>query len=152
MRVLVDTNVLLGVAVPAHSLSATAVQALRKLRTAGHDLFIVPQNIYECWTAATRTADHNGLGLSTAETEKAINELNVLVRILKDERAIYEEWLELVSKYQITGANSYDTRLAAAMHRHNMSHILTFNASDFRRFPHVQILDPKAVAEVGEGS
>ena len=90
MRVLVDTNVLLRVAVPSHQLSSTAVEALRQLRTNGHDLFVVPQNVYEFWTAATRTTDYNGLGLSTDDTERVINEFFAVVRLLRDERAIYQ--------------------------------------------------------------
>jgi predicted nucleic acid-binding protein len=36
--------------------------------------------------------------------------------------------------YGVSGVQVYDARLAAAMIVHNVTHILTFNTSDFARY------------------
>jgi len=150
MRILSDTNVLLRMAVPAHPLSSIASKAIETLHAAGHELFIVPQNIYEFWTVATRTTAYNGLGMSPNDAEQALSDLFDLFRMLRDERAIYEVWLELVTRHSVAGVKSYDARLAAAMRRHQLDALLTFNPSDFRRYAHVNVLEPEKVLHQGD--
>ena len=62
MPVLIDTNILLRIAEPTHEWHQLALQATDHLRAAGHELVIVPQNLYELWVVATRTPAGNGLG------------------------------------------------------------------------------------------
>ena len=40
---------------------------------------------------------------------------------------------------------AHDARLAAAMQRHQLSHILTFNKSDFIRYSHLIAVTPSDV-------
>lgn len=140
-----DSNVLLRMAEVSHPLSPITVSATQKLKLIGNELVIVPQCIYEFWNVATRTAKANGLGLSPNDAKTEIEPILSIFRLLRDERGIYEEWFDLVNKHQISGVNSYDTRLAAAMSRHSITHLLTFNPSDFRRYSHINIIDPAMV-------
>ncbi len=39
-------------------------------------------------------------------------------------------------------------RLAAAMLRHSLTHILTFNAKDFRPYQHITTLEPRDVVSI----
>ena len=142
MRVLIDTNVLLRIADPSHASHLTAANAVQALRMQGHELLIVPQVIYEFWSVTTRSLEGNGLGKTPAYAESLIPQFCALFRLLRDERSIYEAWLQLVVKHVISGVKSFDARLAAAMLRHGVTHLLTFNAADFRRYGHVTILDP----------
>ena len=41
----------------------------------------------------------------------------------------------------MTGTNAYDARLAAAMLTHGVTHLLTFNAKDFRRLG-IEVIEP----------
>lgn len=143
MLILVDTNVLLRLVEPGHAKHAESSRALRELRTAGHTLCVVPQVHYEFWVAATRPVVQNGLGLSAAEAESMLKRLgHPLFRMLRDERAIYEPWRELVVESSVLGKQAHDARLAAAMIRHGVSHLLTGNLDDFRRFSSVTLIDP----------
>ncbi len=67
-------------------------------------------------------------------------------RLLRDERAVYDCWRELVAKYGIQGKQAHDARLVAAMQRHGITHLLTFNTSDFSRYPGITGIDPETVA------
>jgi predicted nucleic acid-binding protein len=78
MSYLVDTNVLLRSVEENHPMNDRAVNAIRLLLAQGEELCIVPQNLIEFWTVATRPTSVNGLGLSLAE---AIAELSALKSI-----------------------------------------------------------------------
>ncbi len=147
MRILVDTNILLRIAEPLHALHATFSDCTRLLREQDHELVIVPQTIYEFWAVATRNVERNGLGKSVPYTEALVEKLVGVFRLLRDERAIYETWFQLVTSYSVSGVNSYDARLAAAMQRHQLTHFLTLNAADFQRYRHITLLDPIAIVD-----
>ena len=144
MLILVDTNILLRLVEPGHSRHAESVRAVRVLRSAGHTLCVVPQVHYEFWVAATRPLAQNGLGMTAADAQILLDRLGQpLFRMLRDERAIYEPWRELVGKFQVLGKRAHDARLAAAMLRHGVTHLLTANLADFRRYPTITLIDPE---------
>ncbi len=148
MLVIVDTNLLLRFAEIKHQHHRIAVEAMQSLRLAGHELCLVPQNHYEFWVVATRPIALNGLGMSPAEAGKALdNMIPPLFRILRDERAIYDNWRSIVSKDSVQGKNAHDARLVAAMIRHRVKHILTFNVSDFERYSEIVVLNPLSYAK-----
>lgn len=147
MRILLDTNVLLRLSEPSHPLHKTVAEATIALRSQNHELLIVPQSIYEFWTVATRSIEANGLEKPPAEVHGLIGDICGMFRLLRDERSIYEAWLELVSRHNVRGVRSFDTRLAAAMFRHRITHLLTTNAADFRRYEQVDILEPEHVVD-----
>ena len=57
----------------------------------------------------------------------------------------FEPWHQLVEQ-QVLGKNAHDARLIAAMQRHGLTHLLTFNGEDFRRYPGIQLLAPQEIA------
>ena len=144
--ILVDTNIVLRAAQPSHSLHALAVASVTNLRLANETLCLVPQVLYEYWVVATRSIEQNGLGMTAAEAETDVTTLVQSMRLFRDERAIFEPWQQLVIKYQVLGKNAHDARLVAAMQRHGLTQILTFNTGDFKRFHDIKVLDPRIVA------
>ena len=66
--------------------------------------------------------------------------------LLLDTFSLYVEWETLVSKQACRGKVAHDARYVAAMKTHGVTHIQTFNVSDFTRFPGISILDPSVVA------
>lgn len=143
MLVLVDTNVLLRAATPAHSQHPLATKMLRASRQAGHDLCVVPQVHYEFWAVATRPLLQNGLGMTANTAAAHLRAVGPpLYRLLRDELAIYDEWRKLVAAHQVHGRQAHDARLVAAMLRHGVSHLMTFNSADFKRYPGIEVLDP----------
>ena len=103
MLVLLDTNILLRLAVPTHPMHVVARDAVIKLQANGDRLVLVPQNIYEYWVVATRPIPNNGLGFSTKHTESTVNALLETFSLLRDERGIFPLWQDLVRSIAITG-------------------------------------------------
>ena len=145
MRVLLDTNIRLRSVEPLHAQHQVSTNAVSILRKNGHDLVLVPQVLYEFWSVATRPAENNGLGMSTSEARHDIAAVKRLLRLLLDERAVYAEWEKLMTTLEVKGKKTHDARLVAAMRRHNITHILSFNAQDFDRYPSISPLVPDQV-------
>ncbi len=144
--ILVDTNVVLRAAQPSHAMHGVAVAAVERLRLANEVLCVVPQVFYEFWVVATRPAELNGLGMTVAEAHADIVMLLSRFRFFRDERSIFERWHQLVAQHQIVGRSAHDVRLVAAMERHSIRQILTFNISDFARFSGITVIDPRQAA------
>ena len=145
MKVLLDTNVLLRLAVASHPTHPDAVSAVHEIRHRGDQPAIVPQVLYEYWVVATRPTAQNGLGLTPAEARQAIDEFLKSIALLRDERGIFANWLADVTDLAICGKRAHDARLVAAMQRHGLQQIVTFNKSDFAGFPNVTVFAPDEV-------
>jgi hypothetical protein len=72
-----------------------------------------------------------------------------LFTVLPETSAIYPAWKRLVFENQVSGKQAYDARLVAAMQVHNVTSILTFNPSDFRRYTGIEVFEPATVAGSG---
>jgi predicted nucleic acid-binding protein len=145
MRILVDTNVLLRLAQLAHPRHPDAVRAIEILRSRGDELCLVPQVIYEYWAVYTRPPGENGLGMTTAQAKTEVARIKKLFTLFRDERAIFPLWENLVADHDVKGRNAHDARLVAAMSRHGLQHLVTFNASDFARFSGITVFTPEQV-------
>jgi predicted nucleic acid-binding protein len=131
---LADTNILLRVLHRTDPRHAIVRSAARTLRTNSHELQTTSQNFTEFWHASTRPITSNGFGLTPTETERLLRIAERIFPLLPDSPAIYPEWRRLVVEYSVSGVQVYDARLAASMLVHNVTHILTFNTSDFARY------------------
>jgi predicted nucleic acid-binding protein len=149
MRILLDTNILIRLAEVAHPHHQVARAAVDRIEISDHDPCIVPQIAYEYWVVVTRPLSENGLGLTPAAADRAIDLWKGLFTMLLDERGVYSTWRELVQQTGVIGKRAHDARLVAAMLRHGLTHILTFNAQHFQHFHAIQVLDPVAVAQTG---
>lgn len=145
MKVLVDTNVILRFTQNANPNHALARSALTQLSKSGHELCLVPQSIYEYWVVATRPVAVNGFGMLAPDADQQIQELLQHFTLLRDERGIYSRWYDLVVAHNVHGKQAHDTRLVAAMERHGVKHLLTFNKPDFARFPLIVALSPDEI-------
>jgi len=123
-------------------MQVTAREALAVLRARGEAVYLVPQNLVEFWAVSTRPVERNGLGMTAVEAEAELARLESFFPVLPDRAAIYPEWRRLVTTHGITGLRVHDTRLVAAMVVHNLTHILTFNPGDFRRYTEITIVRP----------
>jgi predicted nucleic acid-binding protein len=145
MNDLVDTNILTRLAEPGHGMHAPARDALKRLVSEGHKLHIVPQNLYEFWVVCTRPPAVNGLGKTAAEAAADLASLKALYLWLDETPAFYGVWEQLVVSTPVVGKNGYDARLVAAMMVHGLTHLLTFNAQDFRQYPGITAVTPADV-------
>jgi predicted nucleic acid-binding protein len=60
-----------------------------------------------------------------------------------------EKRRELVVAAGVSGVQVHDARLVAVMRVYGLTHILTLNAPDFRRYPGIVAVDPQEVAGAG---
>jgi predicted nucleic acid-binding protein len=131
---LADTNVMLPFAARAHPSHSVVRIAVRRLHSAGHMLQAASQNFVEFWNVATRPKGRNGLGLAAADADRHLRLAERIFPLLAASRAAYPEWRRLIVAYGVSGVQVHDAHLVAAMRAHRVSHILTFNTSDFTRY------------------
>lgn len=134
MIYLVDTNFLLRFVDRNSPLNPIVRNVRKKLKRNGEELKITPQNCIELWNVATRPAAKNGLGLTPIYANRLLLIIERLFPLLPDTSAIYPEWRRLVETYDVSGVQVHDARLVAVMKAHELTHILTFNTTDFTRY------------------
>jgi predicted nucleic acid-binding protein len=145
-RILVDTNILLRLSDDGSPDQSVAEQALSILRLRGDIPCLTAQNIIEFWAVATRLVKANGFGWTTQHTATEVEQMRNKFPILADSPQILPNWLRLVETHDVKGKNVHDTRLVAVMMTHGITHLLTFNTDDFRRFPNLTLIHPNEVA------
>ena len=142
---LLDTNILLRLSKeddPHHDLVQASVDVLT---SRGSQLCYTAQNISEFWNVSTRSAGHNGFGLSIQETDARVQAIERVMTFLPDNEQIYGIWRQLVVVNRVSGVQVHDARLAAAMIVHGISHILTLNQPDFVRYAKLTVVHPARI-------
>jgi predicted nucleic acid-binding protein len=146
VRILLDANILVHLANSADPNRQPAINALGRLAADGHEAVLVPQVLYEFWVVATRPTENNGLGMAANDADADVSGYVSRFFLVEDSAAIFEKWREVVTKYAIVGKHAHDARLVAAMASHSITHLLTFNDRDFRRYSEVTIVMPAHAA------
>ena len=80
--------------------------------------------------------------MSIALTDSAVTKWLTLFRLLLDERGIFTHWRDLVVTHAVHSKLTHDARIVAAMQRHGLTNLLTFNHSDFSRFTGINVFTP----------
>ena len=139
MRYLLDTNILLRIAQRNHPMHRDARECVRILFRRKDAIQIVPQVLFEFWVVATRPVESNGLGLGVDVVKRKLERAEAFFELLLDTAAIYGEWLRLVHAHSVAGVGGHDARIVAAMKVHGVTHLVTFNKDDFKRFHNTEI-------------
>jgi predicted nucleic acid-binding protein len=145
MSGLLDTNIPLRLSQPEHPLCAVAQSAVNRLLSRGETLYLTPQNLIEFWNVATRPANVNGLGLSPTDADLKVSGLESIFDLAPDTPAVYTTWRKLVVAHQVSGVQVHDARLVAVMQVHGLTHLLTFDVEDFKRYSEITVLHPSDV-------
>lgn len=147
MKTLIDTNLLLRAVNPDDPQVRIARSAIKALFRRGDTVVMSPQVIYEFWVVATRPVGGNGLGFSTKDAVAAIKRWTHVMEIVEDESGIRSIWFDLVQRYSVSGKPAHDARLVAAMIKHGIDRLLTFNDGDFKRFAEIVAESPLATLQ-----
>jgi hypothetical protein len=115
---------MLRIAQDRRPMNTAATQATTTLIRQGDTVHIIPQNLYEFWSVATREIKYNGLGLSVGEAQTELARLRSLFSYLPDTPAVCSQWERLIVQYAVIGRDSHDTRIVAAMNVHGVTHLL----------------------------
>ena len=142
---LIDTNLLLRSLEIEHPMHPIANNAISRLLAREEHLGIVAQTIYELWNVCTRPIERNGLGLTLQETIETVREVEQNFVLHPDIPELYQQWKGLVEHYQVLGVKVHDTRLVAACMIHELTHILTFNTHNFKRFQEITVVHPEDI-------
>lgn len=145
MRYLADSNLILRGADNTSSMQRTALESMARLRAQGHYICLVPQNLYEFWVVATRPAERNGLGMTAIDAQSELARIRSNFPLLEETAGVFPAWHDLVTRYGTVGVRAHDARLVAAMLVHGITHLLTFNVEDFRRYPEITVVHPADV-------
>jgi predicted nucleic acid-binding protein len=86
--------------------------------------------------------------VTVSEAEADISRLLELFHMYRDERAILDRWKEIVVQYEVQGKTAHDARLVAAMVRHGIEHLLTFNDQHFKRFTNIPVFHPANIGSL----
>lgn len=145
MNILIDTNVLLRERQAESNQHQQARNALRELIVQGHTLIVTPQVLAEFWNVCTRPLKNNGLGMETSDVTKTLENIMQIFSLHRDKPEAFDHWLDIITKNDVKGVQVHDARLVAAMITYGITHILTFNTKDFKRFQGITIIDPKDI-------
>jgi predicted nucleic acid-binding protein len=146
MAILIDTNILLRLLQPHHPQGALVERAVSTLRTQSETMNIAPQNLMEFWAVATRPASENGLGMTVETAASELAAFQRLFTLLPESAIVFPEWERLVSTHKVSGKNTHDAHIAAAMNVNGITRILTLNVQDFARYPNISAVHPATVA------
>jgi predicted nucleic acid-binding protein len=142
---LLDTNILLRLYQPNSPEFSSIRRAVHSLHRANAALYYLSQNIIEFWNVSTRPIAQNGYGLSPAETNEVVRQIEKVFILLPDLEAIHHEWRRLVFAYGVSGTKVHDARIVAAMIVHGVHRILTLDSTDFERYPEIVSVAPQNI-------
>ena len=100
-----DTGLLTRLAQKDHRDHTAVAELILDLHARKESLVLVPQNIFEFWTVATRPRTAaEGLGLSTAQVRQQVERFLVMFPLhFCDDQQLYAEWMRLVEQHNCQG-------------------------------------------------
>jgi predicted nucleic acid-binding protein len=132
--VLLDTNILIRFVAEDDPQRQVVIDALAKLASSTTQVCICPQNLIEFRQVATRSADANGLGLSSSKTAQLMTVFEKEFTLLPETPAIYPAWRTLVERVEASGRANFDARIVAIAQVNGMDAVLTFEDGAFAKY------------------
>ena len=143
--VMLDTNVLVYSLyyedAPQHP---AAFDLLEQAQTEGSLFCASPQVLAEFYSVIT-----NARRVSSPFTpNEALQELDNIralpgMTVLPVPLDLVDRWAELVRRYPVTGRKVFDVQLVARMLGNGVKKMYTFNVTDFKPFPEIEVLFPE---------
>lgn len=140
---LLDTNILLYAADDASPFHQKTITLRNKGLKGEIPLCICPQILSEFFAVITdpkRVGNPRTQKETMFEIEKYLSAKNILKIYPGSE--IIEQTLILLKHYKVTKQEIFDLQLVATMIANNITHIYTYNHSDFSKFKEIEILSP----------
>lgn len=142
-RYLLDTNVVMRFCNPSDVQHQLATDAISRLLLQSNECLLATQVIIEFWVVATRPTQVNGLGWTIEQTRSTIDQLLDRFPLLEESPQIFPNWLNLVTTNRVMGKRTHDARIIAAMLANGITHLLTFNPSDFTGISSITTICPQ---------
>ncbi len=132
-RLFVDTNILAYISLANSPFHLDARNKLNAYLQQGYEPWISRQIIREYLVVMSRAlADQVGFDAAqlVADTEK----LTAQFQIADDTEIVSKTLFHLVEKYAVQGKTIHDCNIVAAMMTNGITHLLTNNEGDFKRY------------------
>jgi predicted nucleic acid-binding protein len=143
MFILADSGILLRLFEPRDPQNLIVSEAVRFHDDIGDEFVTAIQNTAEFWNVCTRPVTaRGGMGLSFAVTERRLEKIEQKFAIVAETELTYPLWRNLVIKHSVQGKEVHDGRLVALIKSHGITHIMTLNGGDFKRYPGITVIDP----------
>jgi predicted nucleic acid-binding protein len=132
-RLFVDTNILAYISLVNSPFHLAAQNKLNDFLQQGFELWISRQIIREYLVVMSRALAEQGAfdaAQLVADTEK----LTAQFSIADDTDLVSTQLFQLIVKYKVQGKPVHDCNIVAAMQVNGISHLLTNNEADFKRY------------------
>ena len=129
----IDTNVLVNARIPSAIHHRVARAALERASEAGQPLRISRQVVREYLSTVTRPQTWP----VAITREEALDDAVRFIRnfdVLEDGPQVTESLIALCREVSVSGRQIHDANIVATMLAHGERRLLTFNATDFRRY------------------
>ncbi len=145
MKFLLDSNVLLRWADSRAPEHADCMEAVVRVATASNVVYVCAQVMIESYVVATRPMEVNGLGLTPAQAQQFLADVENSFPCLPEPPNIGKLWSGFVSQHSVIGKQAHDARLVALMISHGVDTIITLNSQDFVRYLEIAALTPAQI-------
>lgn len=129
----IDTNVLVYANQAGSTHHAAAVALLTQVEAAGAPLWISGQVLREYLAVVTRQQGRT-VALPMPQAIERVRFFIQLFRLVEDAPSVRAELFNLLSTHPVAGKQVHDANIVATMLANGITHLLTFNVGDFRRF------------------
>lgn len=135
VRIFIDTNILFYANDPEAAFGAQSLLRLNDLAAHNNQLCISSQILREYANATLRHAIYQKLDLSESITavRHNISQFQRDFIVFYDDKETLDFWFILMENLK-SSKDVFDLNIAATLQRHNISHLLTHNVSDFSSF------------------
>ena len=141
----VDTNILLRLSDVLDSRHRLIQTSMARLSSRGIAFCFAQQSLGEFWNVCTRPLTANGFGLAIDEAVFQLELIESTMKLLADDERVYRIWRNLLISNSVRGVQVHDAHLAAVLQVHNITHLLTLNGRDFKRYQNVIPVHPQDV-------
>ncbi len=145
-KYLLDTNVVMRFCNASDVQHRLATNAVAYLLAQEDECLLTAQVLIELWVVATRPIAVHGLGWTVEQARSTIDQLLDRFPLLEESSQIFPTWLNLVTNSKVIGKRTHDVRIIAAMLAQGISHLLTFNPSDFAITSSITVIHPQELS------
>lgn len=139
---ILDANILIYAVAseaPQHVASRALLDAARDNH--GGAFYVTSQILCEFYSVVTNPRRMT-VARSSSEALVAIEGFLGFLKVLPIPAGAVQNWLDLLRRRPVTGADIFDLQLVAVMLANNVKSIYTYNGSDFQPFPELVVREP----------
>jgi predicted nucleic acid-binding protein len=134
-QIFIDTNILFYANNPSDAFGSQAISRINECVAADNTLIISTQIIKEYTAVTLRNAQFHKLPFETA-LQTVLNNIAIFRRefiVVGEKTDNLDNWIALLPQIT-TSKDVFDFNIAATLRSEGISHILTHNVSDFKKF------------------